>query len=809
MRKAAAAARGLVLTAVALALFGGFYYVYVPLVPSFQLVLVPLLLFTAVLTAVRVEWGALWFVFAFPLVNGLPYFFRIYEDIPHAPLALVLFLAFLLGWLARAAWAGARLSFPIPLRKPVAVLAGVVLVSGLVTVWRYANFPPFLAERGHELIVNVNGVRAGGAVMSGVFNALNYLSGFLFLGILGSVIKTRADVKKWLTVLSLSLGLALVFSLGQKFISPGLGTTPAWVKLGQLNATFKDPNAFGAVLSAALPLFLALVLSARKGLRLIALALIVGTLYVFPATGSRSGFLSICISVGALCVLALDARWKAGRTKVLGSLAVLAAYLVIVVSLVVVQGGSRLSQRLTGEIETAAEGNFISRFFTGKLDLWKVAGRMVGNYPVTGVGLGAYIIELPNYLQAAGKSAVATDSAENYFIQAGAELGIVGFGLVLAIFGVILWHSAKQVRRSRNDTSSEDGDSTLSIGLFAGLLAFGVNFLFHSYIGSFDVMYTFWLFVALAFSGAPRGEDDKTRAAKRRSRTVAAAALVAVFGLIHLWNSTRSLSLEQRTARFGWSQDFGLYEAERDPERYGFRWARTSAGVTVTEPGLSVVVPLRVAHPDLGRAPVRTRIFLADAAFRKKALLREIVFTAGDWVDFEFPVAQPPPDKVYLAFETDRAWQPRRSLGTSDARWLAVALGEIWSRYPSEVSGPKTSLRETIPADRWAGDQGDRLASNGLGRMSITFEKPNPILRLWLGGSKAREVGSLVVIRLDERVIAKTMLLEETLTPLVLTPPAGAGEHVLTVEFTNDFYDPATGQDRNVSLGPVDILTRE
>jgi hypothetical protein len=292
-----------------------------------------------------------------------------------------------------------------------------VLVSGFVTVWRYANF--LLPKRGHELIVNVNEVRAGGAIMSDVFNALNYLSGFLFLGILGSVLKTRAEVRKWLVALALSAGLSLVFSLGQEFISSRLGNTPTWVGLGQLNATFKDPNAFGAFSAAVLPLFLAMALAFQKGLRIFSLILAGLILFIFPSTGSRSGFLAICISMGAFCVLILGGRKEAKRKKALRSLAVLSAYLVIVIALSSIQGGSRLSLRLTGDLETAAEGNVSSRICTGKLAHWEVAGRMVKDYPATGVGLGAYIIELPNYRQSQGKPSPATDSAEKYFIQTG------------------------------------------------------------------------------------------------------------------------------------------------------------------------------------------------------------------------------------------------------------------------------------------------------------------------------------------------------------------------------------------------------
>ncbi|MDH4198645.1 MAG: hypothetical protein OEW05_14615, partial [Candidatus Aminicenantes bacterium] len=182
MRKTAGVVRGLCLTAVCLILYGYFYYVYVPLLAPFQLILIPLLFLTAGLTVVRVEWGALWFVFAFPLINNLPYYFGLYEHIPQAPLGLVLFLAFFVGWVAKTSFSGSRPSFPAGLLRPLAILSGIVLVSGLITLWRYANFFPFLAERSRELIVNVNQVRAGGAVMSNVFNSLNYLSGFLFLG---------------------------------------------------------------------------------------------------------------------------------------------------------------------------------------------------------------------------------------------------------------------------------------------------------------------------------------------------------------------------------------------------------------------------------------------------------------------------------------------------------------------------------------------------------------------------------------------------------------------------------------------------
>ena len=74
-----------------------FYYKYVPLVRPFQMALIPILLLAAGLTWMDRRRGTLFFLFAFPLVNNLPYFFGISEPFPHAPPALVVFLFFFLG----------------------------------------------------------------------------------------------------------------------------------------------------------------------------------------------------------------------------------------------------------------------------------------------------------------------------------------------------------------------------------------------------------------------------------------------------------------------------------------------------------------------------------------------------------------------------------------------------------------------------------------------------------------------------------------------------------------------------------------
>ncbi|MFQ6038551.1 MAG: hypothetical protein ACE5LV_08040 [Candidatus Aminicenantales bacterium] len=129
---------------------------YVPLVRPFQMALVPLLGLVFLATAINIRAGISVFVFLFPLVNGLPYFFGIHENIPHAPAALVLALAFFLGWFIHQAIRPESYSLTHPFFRPVLIFSCIVFVSGVITFARFMNFFPFAADRFRDLVVNVN-----------------------------------------------------------------------------------------------------------------------------------------------------------------------------------------------------------------------------------------------------------------------------------------------------------------------------------------------------------------------------------------------------------------------------------------------------------------------------------------------------------------------------------------------------------------------------------------------------------------------------------------------------------------------------
>jgi len=790
------------LTLLYMAGLGLFYYRYVPLVPSYQIPLVLVLSLVLLSTIWKVEWGLLAFVFFFPLINNLPYFSGIDLSIPHAQTSLVLFLLFSLGWLIHHSFRASALEFGHPLFRPLLFLSSVILVSGVVTFLRYANFFPFLSSRVNELIVNDNLVRAGGALMSTVFGSLNYLAGFLFFFILVQVLKSRERSKRILFVLSISIFISLVFSLFQKFLSINLGNTSYWTGLNQINGTFTDPNSFGACLSAILPLFVVMFYSARAYLRLFYGAAIILTLIAFPSTGSRSAFLAIAFSIMILVLLiVLNPKIPVKKRLIYTGTAIL---LVTAVSLSVAgfSKGSSLVNRLGENLRVLFNHNILPEVMTGKLELWKVASEMIKDFPLSGVGPGAFIIELPNYGSQLGLKLFKTytDSAENYLFQAGSELGLVGLALFLWLFYLIL----RRLRQSQKSRALNGEDRLLLLGAALGLFSLFINYLFHSYIGSFEVNVFFWILVAII----PAWSQDKGVPAPSRPRFFKRTVLLVaiVFGSIHLSNSLGPLSIRARTKTFGWSQDFGFYQPEMDPRGFSFRWAKKHAGITIRKMGDVLVIPLLASHPDKGKKPVMVKVFLADPGFRKKKLIQELFLKNTTWTNFTYSLADLKGEDIYLLFETSRDWQPLKVLGVPDPRNLAVALREEWFDYPDRLQTEDIKKITRFPSSLWEGKNKASLYANGSSEMRFKVEGEGPRLRLWVRGTEVLDAGPGVTVRLDSKVIGKTVLSTDDWIPLVLSPRISGGEHILNVEFTNDLQNQQLGQDRGLILGDLEVI---
>jgi O-antigen ligase len=120
---------------------------------------------------------------------------------------------------------------------------------------------------------------------------------------------------------------------------------------------------------------------------------------------------------------------------------------------------------------------------------------MIKDYPLSGVGVGGFIIEVSNYAETHNLSIPNFQSSENYVLQVTSELGLYGLFLIFWVF----WEILKQMRKNYLRFSGSDKNVFLYIGAVGGIVSYLINIQAHTYIGSYEIKYTFWLMTALIF----------------------------------------------------------------------------------------------------------------------------------------------------------------------------------------------------------------------------------------------------------------------------------------------------------------------
>jgi hypothetical protein len=661
-------------------LLGIFYWKYVPLVAGYQIALLPILLLVTIWTAIDIRRGLIAFIFLFPLINNLPYFFKLYEPLPMAPSALILFLFFFLGWLLHRTFRSpdpARTMEKLnePVFTPLRLFAALVAVSALITLWRYTNFFPFWRPRVYELITNAFGTSAGGAIMSVVFYSLTYLTGIAFFALLVRAVRSEAFIRKAITALGASTLLSLAFGLFQHFKAPTLGNNPISIEAGLINATFKDALSLGAYISMIIPLFLG-ILPALKGR-----SRVIPALSIFPAVfllfyaGSKSALLSLAIALSALGLFALAVVVKHRRlpSKKLVPIGLVGLLLATVFVFVLVSKKAPI-EALRKSATLVRMGDFGIRLKTRTSTAWTIAWRMIGDYPLTGLGVGSFIIESANDAKSFAMDIGVPQSAENLPLQIGAELGIPG----VLLFLWILWEIIRRGFKSYRHAPRYSLKRALVPAAGAGLLAFFLNAQTHSYIGSYEIQYIFWFLAAVLFAAttAPL-PPDKTPARHRPILQTAGLVLVVLAGVSLLWSSTHSLSLRERTRKYDLRQEFGLGPVEKNAEGNEFRWSGRFAGTSCRIDAPDITLSLQACHPDIQILPVRVKILITPDLATKPIVLQDLLLKDSRWQKIVLTVPASIRGPALLLFETDRTWNPRKSGVSADTRDLGLAIGKI------------------------------------------------------------------------------------------------------------------------------------
>jgi O-antigen ligase len=300
----------------------------------------------------------------------------------------------------------------------------------------------------------------------------NFLKTAIMSFVVAASVRRAADVER----------LALVYFAGAVIYALvvitrfDLGDGGNW-RLGHLY--HYDANDFATFVVTAIPLGIYFLHAAtRASMRVAAGAGLVVLTLGFVWSGSRGGFIALA-AVAAFILLrysAIPVRWRVSATAL--------------VAVVVVTTASDHYWQQMGTITSDSDYNHTSE--TGRMRIWERGiGYMMAN-PLLGVGPDNFQTAEGTLSPLAERQqygfGVRWNAAHNSFIQMGAETGLPG----LALFVAIIWSAFAALRRAGRAEVARTGDArapALTPALTASLIGFTVGAFFLSLAYS-EMLYT-------------------------------------------------------------------------------------------------------------------------------------------------------------------------------------------------------------------------------------------------------------------------------------------------------------------------------
>ena len=621
------------------------------------------------------------FCFLLPL-SGI--FSRFLEIGAHQPV-IFLGLAFALGYWANRLVTGKTSLLDQDLKLPLLLLILAGVSSSFWTAARYGNFikgyaTPFFYDR----IVNTSGETASHALK------VTVLHGFLFLALpallwaVFSVLKETKEEEReayvsrlWKTML---LGLAPIIALGayQHFVNSSFAFwgDQNWIDENRVSGGMSDPNALGLFLALSIPLSVYFAFKGKLREKFFFLLFVIFSLPVMMYSGSRSSllFLLSCLAFSAFFYAVNYLKKRAlGKKQFLMLLGCLALFFVFAATLPGLKLDPRSSNpvvaRIARQLNRHRSEKGIS-FFDRREIQWKQAWRIWKEYPLEGVGLGAFPLEVVNYNREAGEE-TPSDNPWNQYLTWGVELGLLG----ILIWGYLFFLFFKKAKNSQ----AFKEPFSLRVCLGAVFLAFLLISFFGTHLNAPEVT----ALVALLLAFFLTDKDHLESAPLRMRSLLTAGLLLVVFNFIYAFAVFGKLGAEERRERFSLPEDFGLYTKEAwQGNAFYYRWSAPKAGILLEVPEDKRILKLRLAAV---REDVSSENFVAVTFFYDGELIDTIILNRPEWQEIKLNIFPWLPDKALLCFAVSRVWHPE-----GEMRDLGVALAcdyEFVSDFSRQAQG--------------------------------------------------------------------------------------------------------------------------
>jgi len=681
---------------------------------SLSLLVHSLMFIIYLLSLYKIKWGLFLFIFLIPLLNfqAIPFIER--------PRYIILFLFFslFLGFLVSntgkimsslsLGYSGGTI-FDSDITKAFLIFIIILVLSCAIAIYRYSNFYPFITNNYYNLAVNFNGVKSTNSMIWTIRCFYNYFIGFLFFVLIFNVIDRVKDIINSIISLVLANMVTSGVIIYQYYFNPYFGNVEHWVNSGRFNATFTDPNALGAFTILLFPIYIGLFIYFKRWyLKLLIAVLFSLFLMELFFSGSRSAFIGIMLTLIIFIVIFIKKgieyikkRWKfysKRRKIILWFIPVIILMILISFSIYLVNTPDSVFLK-TSLAERTIETFQTGIYFTGKYGFiegfksisnfryiyWGQAVEMFKDYPLSGVGQGSYLLQLPNYLVMNITRFYKVDYSGNYYLQILSELGLPGLVLILFVFYLLINKVFNYFRGKRRLKSFESSDWLLT-ALFISFVSMLVGQIFGPHTNFDEVQLAFWLVIGLMITYVklkqvgfkeqlkPLQICRKIKFGLGEKISLTVVLLIFISSMFIGSVTTLSINVSQNMYNIegnyaGWENSYGFFKEETINDET-FRWTGIDASEVVEKRGTKMIISMKDAIPIEPQKPLSVNIFVNNQLVEKTKLEH------NKWTDVTIDIPDSARDNFTLTLAFSRSWVPKELGYTPDTRELGARVGE-------------------------------------------------------------------------------------------------------------------------------------
>jgi len=600
----------------------------------------------------------------------------------------------------------------------------IVLASSVITIYRYANFIPLLSYGYNNLAVNIDGTGSTGSILWTIKFFFNYLIGFGLLFIVFNTFKKVEEIIRAVIVIIASNIIFFAVGFYQHFVSPTFGSFTQWAEANRINATFTDPNALGNYIILAFPLYIILIIYYRKWYQRLIWSVLLGVLLLITLfSGSRNAMAGIMAALGAFAIIGIVRLvkfliLKSKQSRKMRNTSITLAALVMVVVVIFIslftvvmvsrvelkdkyrppETGIALFDRTVDTIwmsyNVYRQAGFIEAFKSVSSErhfIWEQALNMFMDYKITGVGLGSFIIELPNYYEVNESAVRIKDYTGNYYLQILSELGIVGLVTLLFIFFLIIKKVFLYYIENRSFKRENRSDWFLT-GFFISFISMVALLFFGPHTNFNEIQFTFWLIIGLAitfiriresgfYNGGygleyviPKGGKAALDVGRKVSldvgQKIGLTLIILIFSSSLFYSSWSELSINIRQKEVGWENSYGYYHQETIEGRK-IRWISMDAGSIIEKEGDNLIVSVKDSDPAGHLLPLFIRFFVDNR------MVKIVKIDDSEWHDVEIDLSDYEGEEFTFTISCSRSWVPKERGLSNDTRKLGVMTGEF------------------------------------------------------------------------------------------------------------------------------------